>query len=130
MGSSIRPQTLPRDRFETRAGFFCGTPARMVVGHGNNLDADQSELFKAETSNQPGSACGNAFALTRLTHPIAEVGTAMPTITLVEPGTAEQLAGSQIEDRERKVLATRPAVLAMTCPCAGIVQLVTRMTPG
>ena len=102
----------------------------MVVGHGNDLDADQPQLFKAETGDQPGGACGNALTLTRLAHPITEVGTAMLTIALVEPGTAEQLAGSQIEDRERKVLATRPPVLAMTYPCARSAQVVTRMAPG
>src|SRR5487761_380478 len=121
---------MPRDCFEMRARFLSRAPACMVVGHDNDLDAYQPQLFKAETRDQRGGMRGNTLAMARLTYPITEVGAAMLMVELVESGSTEQLAGSQIENRERKVLAARPAVLAMAYPCVCRIQVVTRMAPG
>ena len=121
---------MPRYRFEASAGFFSRAQAGPVVGHDDDLDAYQSQLFKAETCDQRGGTRGDALALARLTHPITEVGAAMRVVELVESAPTEQFAGLQIENRERKVLAARPAVLAMADPCARLIQVVTRMAPG
>ena len=121
---------MPRYRFEVRARFLSRSSAGVVVGHDNDLDAYQSQLFKAETCNQHGGTRSNALAMTRLAHPIAEVGAAMRLVELVEPAPTEQFAGLQIEDRKRKVLATRPAVPTAAYPCVRRIQVVTRMAPG
>lgn len=121
---------MPRYRFEVRACFFSRAQAGMIVGHDDDLDAYQSQLFKAEMRDQRGGTRGDALAMTRLTHPITEVCAAMLVVELVESASADQFVGSQIENRERKVLAARPAVLAMAYPCARLIQVVTRMAPG
>lgn len=102
----------------------------MVVRQRDDLDAYQPQLLETVARDQRGGTRGNAFAMARLPHPVAEVGTAMLVVELVESAPIEHLTCLQIENRERKVLAACPAVLAMADPCVCLIQVVTGMASG
>src|SRR6185437_6774556 len=72
---------------------------------------------------------GEALAVARGTYPVAEVGTAMQRIDLVESAATQEFAANRVAHGERELRAGPPGFVAMPRPRPGPVHVVVGATP-